>query len=368
MQPSSFGASAPGTILPRATPLVKIFELLKYGHRLGFSPSTHSLTMSPLPGIPKNIALLTGPPLLGVMFNWWILGILIVQCYIYRLTFPEDTTRRKSLVYVLLFLETVQTMLSTADAFHWFAFGFGNMDTLAQYFLANFDTPILGSAIALIVQLMFCNRVWTLSKSKLLTGFIALFSVVQLAGGIGVGVLNQQLQVVTDFQDRGLVYIIFWLGGSAITDTLIAVSLTCLLLRSRSQNYRTNDIILKIIRLTVETNSLTAFMAIIALATMVTPAIAPPKTTIFMCPCYILGKLYSNTFLTMLNNRAFIRNGPAFVGRDPPQNMEVWVQSQTTQINDKDILPTIPVLDISQVSKGSTPSLSKGSEMSISIP
>jgi len=212
---------------------------------------------------------------------------------------------------------------------------------------------------------MFCNRVWTLSKSKLLSGLIALFAVAQLAGGIGVGVMNQRLQVVTDFQDRGLVYIIFWLGGSAITDTIIAVSLTYLLLRSRSQNYRTNDIILKIIRLTVETNSLTAFMAIIALATMVIPAIAPPKTTIFMCPCYILGKLYSNTFLTMLNNRAFIRNGPAFISQDSPPNMEVWVQSQTTQINDKDILSTLPVLDISQMSEGST--LSGNSAVSVSI-
>ncbi|KAF8876259.1 hypothetical protein BD779DRAFT_1449536, partial [Infundibulicybe gibba] len=89
--------------------------------------------------------------LLGVMFNWWIFGILVVQCYIYRLTFPDDTKQLKTLVYGLLFLETAQTVLSTADAFHWFAFGFGNMEYLDEYFLANFDTPILGSIIALVV-------------------------------------------------------------------------------------------------------------------------------------------------------------------------------------------------------------------------
>ncbi|KAF8883457.1 hypothetical protein BD779DRAFT_1540027 [Infundibulicybe gibba] len=248
--------------------------------------------MAPLPEIPGNIALLAGPPLLGVMFNWWIFGILMVQCYIYRLSFPNDKNHLKALVYVLFLLETAQTALSTADAFHWFAFGFGNMAYLAEYFLANFDTPILGSMIAFVVQLVFCGRIWALSKSKVLSGVIALFSVTQIIGGIAIGVMNQKLQVITDFQDSlGLVYITLWLGGSAITDTLIAASLTYLLLKSRSQNFETNDIILKIIRLTVETNVLTATMAITALATMVIPSIAPPKSTIFMCPCYILGKL-----------------------------------------------------------------------------
>ncbi|KAF8883458.1 hypothetical protein BD779DRAFT_873040 [Infundibulicybe gibba] len=275
------------------------------------------------------------------MFNWWIFGILIIQCYIYRLNFQNDDKHLKALVYTLLFLETVQTMLSTADAFHWFAFGFGNMDSLAEYFLANFDTPILGSIIALIVQLVFCGRIWALSQSKILSGVIALFSVAQIVGGIGIGVVNQKLRIVVNFQDRGLVYIILWLGGSAITDKLIAVSLTYLLLKSRSRAKQANDIILRVVRLTVETNTLTATMAIVALSTMVIPSIAPPKTTIFMCPCYILGKLYSNTLMTMLNNRTFVRGGFNLVAKG------VAIHDNTVQIT------TLGIKSETQPSSGS---------------
>ncbi|KAF8875054.1 hypothetical protein BD779DRAFT_1450397, partial [Infundibulicybe gibba] len=118
--------------------------------------------------------------LLGVMFNWWIFGILTAQCYIYRLSFPDDRSRIKVLVYSLLLLETVQTVLSTADAFHWFAFGFGNMDRLAEFFLSNIDTPILGSVVAFVVQLVFCGRIWALGKSKVLSGVITLVRYVHL--------------------------------------------------------------------------------------------------------------------------------------------------------------------------------------------
>ncbi|KAF8878872.1 hypothetical protein BD779DRAFT_1628379 [Infundibulicybe gibba] len=210
------------------------------------------------------------------MLNWWIFGILIVQCCewdhsfrlrrsrhsfgsldIYRLSFPNDEKHLKALVYTLLLLETVQTMFTTADAFHWFAFGFGDMDSLSQFFLSNFDSPILGSIIAFIVQLVFCGRIWALSQSKILSGAIALFSVAQIVGGVGLGVVNQTIGRIIDFQDRGLAYIVLWLGGSAIADTLIAVSLTSLLLKSKSKSKQANDIVLGVVRLTVETNALT---------------------------------------------------------------------------------------------------------------
>ncbi|KAF8878871.1 hypothetical protein BD779DRAFT_1628376 [Infundibulicybe gibba] len=285
-------------------------------------------TMSSLPPIPASIALLTGPPLLGIMLNWWIFGILIVQCYIYRLSFPNDEKHLKALVYTLLLLETVQTMFTTADAFHWFAFGFGDMDSLGELFLSNIDSPILGSIIAFIVQLVFCGRIWALSQSKILSGAIALFSVAQIVGGIGLGVVNQISGGLVGFRNRGLAYTILWLGGSAITDTLIAVSLTYLLLKSKSRNKRANDIILRVVRLTVETNALTATMAIIALSLVVAPSIAPPKTTMFTCPCYILGKLYSNTLMTMLNNRAYAQGKFNLITKETP----VALHSNTLQI------------------------------------
>jgi hypothetical protein len=48
-------------------------------------------------------------------------------------------------VYIVFFLETVQTALSGADLYYWFAIGFGNPYHLFSPFLSFLDVPIMGS-------------------------------------------------------------------------------------------------------------------------------------------------------------------------------------------------------------------------------
>jgi hypothetical protein len=57
-----------------------------------------------------------------------------------------------SVVYILFFPETVQTALSGADLYYWFALGFGKPDHLFSPFLSFLDVPIMGSFVALTVQ------------------------------------------------------------------------------------------------------------------------------------------------------------------------------------------------------------------------
>jgi hypothetical protein len=56
-------------------------------------------------------------------------------------------------------LETVQTALSGADLYYWFAVGFGKLDHLFSPFLSFLDVPIMGSFVALIVQFFFVYRI-----------------------------------------------------------------------------------------------------------------------------------------------------------------------------------------------------------------
>ncbi|KAG6849702.1 hypothetical protein H0H93_006210 [Arthromyces matolae] len=93
-----------------------------------------------------------------------------------------------------------------------------------------------------------------------------------------------------------------WLAGSALTDTVIAVSMTYLLLRSRRRYYaETNNILVRIVRLTVTTNSATAVVAIVQLIFL------PHNRRIAIAPTYALGKLYSNTVLAIFNSRVYSR-------------------------------------------------------------
>jgi hypothetical protein len=69
-------------------------------------------------------------------------------------------------VYIVFFLETVQTALSGADLYYWFAVGFGKPDHLFSPFLSFLDVPIMGSVVALIVQFFFVYRIWVLSEKR----------------------------------------------------------------------------------------------------------------------------------------------------------------------------------------------------------
>jgi hypothetical protein len=77
-------------------------------------------------------------------------------------------------VHFIFFVEVVQTIFTVADGFHWFVFGYGDMQKLNEFFLSNFDTPIMSAVIALVVQSVYAWRVWHLSGLKFISGLIVL--------------------------------------------------------------------------------------------------------------------------------------------------------------------------------------------------
>jgi hypothetical protein len=74
--------------------------------------------------------------------------------------------RSSSIVYAVFFLETLQTALSGADLYYWFASGFGNMDHLIRPYASAFDVPIIGAMVSVAVQYFFAYRVWVFSDKK----------------------------------------------------------------------------------------------------------------------------------------------------------------------------------------------------------
>lgn len=64
----------------------------------------------------------------------------------------------------------------TADAFHWFVYGFGNLILADQTFLNSWDVPVLDSVISLIVQSFYCWRIYILRKGLLIPLAILLVS------------------------------------------------------------------------------------------------------------------------------------------------------------------------------------------------
>jgi len=99
-----------------------------------------------------------------------------------------------------------------------------------------------------------------------------------------------------------------WSLSSVVADVLIAIGMTVVFRQARVNGGRfTNFALLRLVRLTVETNALTTGVALSSFLLFV----ACPNQIYYTFPVGILGKVYSNTLLVSLNNRIYFRDHPS---------------------------------------------------------
>lgn len=199
---------------------------------------------------------------------------------------------------------------------YWFGAGYGNLEHLSNPYISAFDTPMLGALIALIVQLFFCYRIRVLSQSWWLPSIAAAASIAQAVAAFISGVRGHIVGNVAATRtniDSAALYI--WLIGSAVADVLIAAAMTYLLLKARHEHRQTNAILYRLVRLSVETNVVSATVALICVIVY----FAAPGTNYFISATFFLGKIYSNTLLVTLNNRFFLSRAG-----DPPSVSKPW--------------------------------------------
>ncbi|KAJ7185094.1 hypothetical protein GGX14DRAFT_620512 [Mycena pura] len=219
--------------------------------------------------------------------------------------FPRDAKYVKVLVYSVFILDLTSTVMCVADAYHWFASGFENIAALNDTFLSGFDTPMIGGFLAAIVQCFYCYRLWTLSKYTLpiCILIIMIIAIAQVVAGIYGAVIAHIAGTFSVASSKGLPAAYMVYVGAAAADILIAVTMTILLTRSRKKAHvKTDFIIRRIINLTVETNLLSSTLAVLVVILLV----GVPGTNYFTAPGIIVGKVYSNSLLLLLNNRKFI--------------------------------------------------------------
>ncbi|KAJ7270255.1 hypothetical protein C8J57DRAFT_1065764, partial [Mycena rebaudengoi] len=105
--------------------------------------------------------------IIGELIATYLFGILTVQFYFHHLSFPRDAKHIKWLVYIVFLTDFASTTMCFADAYHWFAEGFGNLFYLDEIFLSAIDTPMFGAFLAAIAQCYYCYRLWTFNRSTL---------------------------------------------------------------------------------------------------------------------------------------------------------------------------------------------------------
>ncbi|KAK0474412.1 hypothetical protein IW261DRAFT_1595938 [Armillaria novae-zelandiae] len=261
--------------------------------------------MQPVPeGFP--IARLSGPLIVAYLLHWGLFGTLSVQLYLYYLAFPKDRNVIKCLVHGIYIIEFVETMLFTHDAFAVFGYGFGDIEALMGMHFNWLAVPIMSGVMAFAAQAFYAYRIFVLSKSRLIPLFVLCVSLTSSVAAIITGAYAFQEDSVTKLNDRKISIAIGIAGGaSALCDIIIAVCMTYYLMRSNTNFRRTRILVSNLIRLIIETGTMTAVIVVINLILF----FVFPHQTFYGATSILIPKLYANATLMVLNSRIRIVGG-----------------------------------------------------------
>ncbi|KAJ8081124.1 hypothetical protein PM082_017965 [Marasmius tenuissimus] len=287
------------------------------------------------PAIPADIVKLTGPIYLGNLFNWGLFGALSVQTYIYYLGFPHDRWVPKGIVAVVFTLELVQTVLATKDGFDYFGAGWGDMTALDKVGLLWISIPVMTALLSCLVQFFFSWRIWIIGRSIYVPIVIIMMSLVQLAGGLWTGINAARIGSWSHLQEHNEEATIVWLGGTAACDILVTAAMFYCLSKSRNGFRATNALLVKFIRLTVETGLLTSTFAVLDLLFF----LVFKGDNYHLVPATCLSKFYSNSLMVLLNARIRILNGRQ-VGFTTTDETLSWMGTNSTMSQQHHTPPT----------------------------
>ncbi|KAJ4474839.1 hypothetical protein J3R30DRAFT_616360 [Lentinula aciculospora] len=272
-------------------------------------------------GVPSNIALITGPYVLGGVFSYGLFGILIVQLFFYQYTFyHRDPTWLKIFVWVLALLDLVITIMWTVFMWEILASHWGDPTILTNVKTAEV-IPLLSGIVGSMAHFFYAWRIYRLTRSMVIPIPVILISLTTCAMAGYSGIKGAEIGTAR-FSEMDP-EVSTWLGGSTLADFLITAVLVLQLFRynKRSSSSQTRDALQRLITLTVETGLVTALTALLELLLF----ILFKENTLYFIPLFMLSKVYSNCLLATLNTRSIINHQTGSGNKHP-----LWVDLDDT--------------------------------------
>ncbi|KAK0190299.1 hypothetical protein F5146DRAFT_1193764 [Armillaria mellea] len=265
----------------------------------------------------KNAAEIAhGPMIIGLYVNIILLGVIATQMYMYLNAYRKDRLWMKIFVVVLFIANVANTAFLCKFLYTSLILNFGDDAYLSRADWVFATDPALTGIIAGMVQLFFAWRVKVLTNNLWLVSIVAVCALAGTGAAIATSFEVGNTPEFVKFQNFKVVVII-WLAAECVSDILISGILVWQLCvhsslqfgttsdsRASGQKRRktgfqsTDELVDRIIRLTVQTGLITSICAIIDLALF----LSDPTGThlIFNFP---LSKLYTNTMMSTLNSR-----------------------------------------------------------------
>ncbi|KAK0479692.1 hypothetical protein IW261DRAFT_1478643 [Armillaria novae-zelandiae] len=243
-----------------------------------------------------------GGVVVSVFLSILLLGAMFVQLYIYFDRYPKDNIWLKVFVIVLFALDVLNSVFVLMWVYKLLIDNFGNLVAFTKADWTATTDPLLAGIMAGMVQGFFAWKIWVLTKNYFYVGVIVLCALTSSAGGIATSIIGFLVNNSVDWnglRDRLDAPSLVWLIPAALGDLIIAVVITMCLQRAKGSIRRTNRILNRIIRLTMQNGLLTATVAIIDLGLI----LGVKRQPYYLCVAFVLPKLYTNSALSSLNAR-----------------------------------------------------------------
>ncbi|KIM89106.1 hypothetical protein PILCRDRAFT_212313 [Piloderma croceum F 1598] len=244
---------------------------------------------------PAEIAL--GPILIGTVFNILLYGVMITQVYLYFSTYKKDQKWLKCLVLFLFLADTSNAVFDLIYVYDALIINFNNVEYLSKATRDLHLMLLFKGIISACVQFFFAWRIKILTKDLSAVILIVTCAIVNMVAAIATSIAIGFIPIFIE-AERFKVAVITWLVAAVVADVLISVSLTYHLQKHKSGFAVTDDVVNRIIRLTVQTGAVTAVCAIIDLVFFLVDTSG--NHLMFNVP---LSKLYTNSLMSSLNAR-----------------------------------------------------------------
>ncbi|KAJ7689551.1 hypothetical protein B0H17DRAFT_1331679 [Mycena rosella] len=244
-----------------------------------------------------GVELIFGPLLIGVVLNMMLYGIMSIQMFTYYQRYPSDSAWIRYLMLYLFLAETANVVVQVGIVYEPLIIQERDVAIAVSPKLLPGDS-ILIAIVSAPIQLFQAWRISVITGSFIIPALIALLSFASLAGGLLVSVLVSVTRQFRNFQSFST-EVSFWLGCSAACDIAIAVAMSRALYVRKTGFGVVDGQINRIIRLTIESGSATAIMALADVILF----LLFPKTLVNFIVDFPLSNLYTCSVLAMLNSR-----------------------------------------------------------------
>ncbi|KAI0058802.1 hypothetical protein BV25DRAFT_1205103 [Artomyces pyxidatus] len=259
-------------------------------------------SQEPQPIHPAPLHDTLGVLFLSVVAGSVLYGLTFFQTWYYYREYPKDRWQLKLLVSVVWLLETVHEAFISHAVYWMLVVQYDHPESL-NYVPWSIIVFVNG-LLALIVQSFFIYRIYHLGGRRI---YLPIF-VTALAIG--------QLVVTMVYTGRAYFYHLYSLSSKVegwsiaitssmvLTDLVIAVCMSHLLLSFRTGFQRSDSMIIRMVYFAVTTGLLTSVDSICTLITFL--ACPNFKSFVYMSFFFALGRIYANSLLATLNARRFI--------------------------------------------------------------